>query len=151
MQVRDSLQQGLSQFMAELKRLKQVVESARRMRAGEGPLLYLLDDILQGTNTAERRTAVRVIIRHLLNERAIGCATSHDLTLADGPELRVASRPVHFTETVARTPQGATLSFDFKLRPGIATSKNALELLKLVGLGPTSGGSAEAGVSAPTR
>ncbi|MGD2217638.1 MAG: hypothetical protein PVJ64_12860 [Gemmatimonadales bacterium] len=135
MRVHDSLQQGLSHFMAELKRLKGVVEAARRVRrAGDGTLLYLLDDVLQGTNTAERRIAARRIIKCLLAEGAIGSVTSHDLALADTEELSAACDPVHFSERIHEGPDGPDISFDYKLHPGVATSKNALKLLKIVGL-----------------
>lgn len=138
MRVHDSLQQGLSHFMAELTRLKGVVEAARRVhRDGNGTLLYLLDDVLQGTNTAERRIAARKIIHHLLAEGAIGGVTSHDLALADTDELSAACDPVHFSEQIHEGPDGPGISFDFKLRPGIATSKNALKLLEIVGLDET--------------
>jgi hypothetical protein len=135
MRVHDSLQQGLSHFMAELTRLKGVVEAARRVRrAGGGTLLYLLDDVLQGTNTAERRIAARKIISHLLAEGAIGGVTSHDLALADGEGLSATCDPVHFSEQIHEGPDGPRISFDYRLRPGIATSKNALKLLQMVGL-----------------
>jgi DNA mismatch repair ATPase MutS len=135
MRVHDSLQQGLSHFMAELTRLKGVVEAARRVRRdGNGTLLYLLDDVLQGTNTAERRIAARKIIHHLLAEGAIGGVTSHDLALADTDELSAARDPVHFSEQIHEGPDGPGISFDYKLRLGIATSKNALKLLEIVGL-----------------
>jgi DNA mismatch repair ATPase MutS len=135
MRVHDSLQQGLSHFMAELTRLKGVVEAARNVRRdGNGTLLYLLDDVLQGTNTAERRIAARKIIGHLLAEGAIGGVTSHDLALADTDELSAACDPVHFSERIHETAEGPSISFDYRLRPGIATSKNALKLLEIVGL-----------------
>jgi DNA mismatch repair ATPase MutS len=135
MRVHDSLEQGLSHFMAELTRLKGVVEAARRVgRDGAGTLLYLLDDVLQGTNTAERRIAARKIIGHLIAEGAIGGVTSHDLALADTEELSGACDPVHFSEQVREAPDGPTISFDYRLRPGVATSRNALKLLQIVGL-----------------
>jgi ABC-type Na+ transport system ATPase subunit NatA len=141
MRIHDSLQQGLSHFMAELQRLKAVVETARRVsRDGTGTLLYLLDDILQGTNTSERRIAARKIVTHLLAERAIGGVTSHDLTLADSEELCDTRTAVHFTERIEETADGAAISFDYKLRPGVATSKNALKLLEIVGLGSSDDG-----------
>jgi DNA mismatch repair ATPase MutS len=135
MRVHDSLQHGLSHFMAELTRLKGVVETARRVRRdGNGTLLYLLDDVLQGTNTAERRIAARKIIGHLLAEGAIGGVTSHDLALADTEELSAACEAVHFSEQIHESSDGPGISFDYRLRPGIATSKNALMLLQIVGL-----------------
>ena len=89
---------------------------------------YLLDEILQGTNTAERQIAARRVIRHLIDEGAIGAVSTHDLTLAEGPELADAARPVHLRDVI--TPSG--MSFDYKLRPGVATSTNALRLMDIV-------------------
>ena len=135
MRVYDSLEHGLSQFMAELERLKRVVAAAHEIRRdGRHTLLYLLDDMLQGTNSAERQIAARRIIQHLLAAAAIGAVTTHDLALADTEELSSAGRPVHFTETLSEGPDGPQLSFDYRLRPGIATSRNALKLLEIVGL-----------------
>ncbi|UCC71839.1 MAG: DNA mismatch repair protein MutS [Gemmatimonadota bacterium] len=135
MRVHDSLQQGLSHFMAELRRLKEIVDVARKTRdEGNGALLYLLDDILRGTNTAERRIAARKVIGHLLAEGALGAVTSHDLALADTEELAQACHAVHFSEQIHEGPEGPRISFDYKLRPGIATSRNALKLLEIVGL-----------------
>jgi hypothetical protein len=145
MQIEDSLERGLSRFMAELTRLKAIVEAARGMGPARSPagapggdgrpaLLYLLDEILQGTNTAERRVAARRILRHLLAHRAIGAVTTHDLSLVDEPDLAAATHPVHFTEQVGERDGAATMTFDYRLRPGLATSVNALRLMALVGL-----------------
>jgi ABC-type multidrug transport system fused ATPase/permease subunit len=134
MHARDSLQEGVSQFMAALNRLKLIVDAARRAQSGPVALLYLLDEILQGTNAAERQTAVRRIIRHLVENGAIGAISTHDLSLADTDDLRAAADPVYFRETIERSATGATLSFDYKLRPGIASSTNALRLMEIVGL-----------------
>jgi DNA mismatch repair ATPase MutS len=120
--------------MAELQRLKQVVDAAEAARGSDRALLYLLDEILQGTNTTERQIAARRIIRHLVALGAVGAVSTHDLTLADAPDLRDARRAVYLTETVTRTPEGPAIHFDYTLRPGIATSTNALVLLELVGL-----------------
>jgi hypothetical protein len=135
MRIRDSLQQGLSHFMAELERLKGVVDTARRAATDRGStLLYLLDDIFQGTNSAERQIAARKVITYLLETPAIGAVTSHDLELAETKELSAACVPVHFSETIEDGPEGRRITFDYKLRPGIATSSNALKLLEIVGL-----------------
>jgi len=135
MRVEDSLERGVSFFMAELERLKAVVDAAHSVRAeGERRLLYLLDEILQGTNTAERQIAARRIIMHLVKEGAIGAVSTHDLTLAANPEIEEAARLVHFTETIREGAEGMVMSFDYKLRPGIATSTNALKLMEIVGL-----------------
>ena len=134
MRVQDSLEEGVSYFMAALRRLKQLVSEAERARAGGPLLLYLLDEILQGTNTAERQVAVRRIMAHLLELPAVGAVTTHDLELANAPELAGRCTAVHFGEGVATEGEKVRLSFDYRLRPGVATSRNALKLLELVGL-----------------
>jgi hypothetical protein len=134
MRVQDSLEAGVSYFMAALQRLKLVVDTARSGRDGEPRLLYLLDEVLQGTNTAERQVAVRRVLRHLLDLRTIGVVTTHDLELADCAELEAACHAVHFSEGVERHDEGVRLVFDYQLRPGVATSRNALKLLQSVGL-----------------
>jgi hypothetical protein len=130
----DSLEAGVSLFMAELKRLKRIVDAARAPDRPR-PLLYLLDEILHGTNTAERRIAARRVLTYLLNAGAIGAVTTHDLTLADDPSLDGAAARVHFTEHFAQENGTMSMTFDYRLRPGLATSANALKLLAMIGLG----------------
>ena len=130
--VQDSLELGLSYFMAALARLKGVVDAAEHEREGR-VLLYLLDEILQGTNSAERSIAVRAVARHLIDAGAIGAMTTHDLTLASETPLNTAATLVHFTETV--DADGA-MRFDYRLRPGIATSRNAIRLMQMIGIEP---------------
>ncbi|MBV9791407.1 MAG: DNA mismatch repair protein, partial [Chloroflexi bacterium] len=135
MRVQDSLEQGVSYFMAELQRLKTVVDRAEQVRQQPGwTLLFLLDEILHGTNTSERLIAARQIIRHLLSQGAIGAVSTHDLRLADAEGLVEAAELVHFTETFTRRPEGVAMRFDYRLRPGIATTTNALKLMEIVGL-----------------
>ena len=128
--VQDSLELGLSYFMAALARLKGVVDAAEHEREG-CILLYLLDEILQGTNSVERGIAVRAVARHLLDAGAIGAMTTHDLSLAGEEPLVSAARLVHFTEIVDDAGQ---MRFDYRLRPGLATSRNALRLMQLIGI-----------------
>ena len=115
-----------------LKRLKLVCEAASE--ASERPVLYLLDEILQGTNTAERQIAARRILRHLLDQHAIGAVTTHDLTLADAEDLKDRAVLVHFRESLETREGGPPIAFDYQLRSGIATSTNALRLMELMGL-----------------
>lgn len=136
--VEDSLERGVSFFMAELQRLKAVVDAADAGDRDGRTLLFLLDEILQGTNTAERQVAARRVIRHLVDAGAMGAVSTHDLTLADGPELAPITRAVHLRDTV--TADG--MEFDYKLRPGIATSTNALRLMEIV-FGPGLAGAGE--------
>ena len=128
--IQDSLERGVSYFMAALARLKGVVDAAERTN-NERALLYLLDEILQGTNSAERSTAVQAVARHLLDAGAIGVMTTHDLNLAFEEPLKSSARLVHFTEIVH--PDG-TMHFDYRLREGLATSRNALRLMELIGI-----------------
>jgi DNA mismatch repair ATPase MutS len=131
--VEDSLAGGVSFFMAELLRIRGVVEAADRTHAEGRILLYLLDEVLRGTNSSERQVAVRRVLLHLLRQGALGAVSSHDLELAEITELKAASRPVHFQETLH--PGGETaMTFDYTMRPGIATTTNALALMELVGL-----------------
>jgi DNA mismatch repair ATPase MutS len=120
--------------MAELQRLKRVVDAARVDRGKERRLLYLLDEILQGTNTTERQIAARRVIAYLVRQGAIGAVSTHDLGLVEDSSIAEAARLVHFVETIANGKGGPVMSFDYKLRPGIATSTNALRLLEIVGL-----------------
>ncbi len=133
MRVDDSVVDGVSRFMAELLRVRSIVEAAGS--AADAPVLYLVDEMLQGTNTAERRVAARAVLRHLLASGAIGSVTSHDLTLADAPDLVSGRRAFHLRERVESGETGTRLTFDYVLRPGIATTRNALRLLEAVGLG----------------
>lgn len=129
--VQDSLELGLSYFMAALARLKQIVDAAERGQSPGRVLMYLLDEVLQGTNSVERGLAVRAVVRHLLDAGAIGVMTTHDLALAGEEPLKSAARLAHFTEQVH--PDGR-MTFDYRLRPGLATSTNALRLMQLIGI-----------------
>jgi hypothetical protein len=143
MRVRDSLESGVSYFLAELQRLRSVVDAARAT-----PSLFLLDEILQGTNSAERRIAAQIVLGELLRTESVGAVTTHDLGLASTPELADGAVNVHFREDVATVDGKHALHFDYKLRPGPATSRNALLLLEIVGLAPSGAG---ASPSAPTN
>jgi DNA mismatch repair ATPase MutS len=138
--IQDSLERGISLFMAELQRLRAIVDAARAAGSARSAperrrVLYLLDEMLHGTNTAERQIAARIVIGHLLRAGAIGAVTTHDLSLASGGGLETAARPVHFSEQFERSDGRTAMTFDYRLRPGLATSANALALLELVGLG----------------
>jgi hypothetical protein len=132
MRVEDSLASGVSYFMAELLRLRRVAETVEQAGGRGEAALYLIDEILQGTNTAERRVAAVHVIERLVRSGALGVVTTHDLDLADAAELRAAANEVHFQERVDESTE--TMSFDYRLRPGRATSVNALRLMRMVGL-----------------
>ncbi|HLY91925.1 MAG TPA: mismatch repair protein [Candidatus Angelobacter sp.] len=126
MRATDSLQQGISHFYAEIKRVRQVID----ISAGQ-PALFLLDEILQGTNSRDRRIGTEGILRMLLGNGAIGLVTTHDLALTSLEELfpgRV--RNVHFQEKF----EAGRLSFDYQLRPGVVTTSNGIELMRSIGI-----------------
>jgi hypothetical protein len=135
--VRDSVKEGVSFYMAELHRLRDVVQHAKRLApTGDRVVLYLLDEILQGTNSRERSVAVVRVLRHLLDSGAIGAISTHDLELAEDTALTSVSHVVHFRETIDTDPSGAeTMRFDYRMREGVTPTTNALRLLELVGLG----------------
>jgi hypothetical protein len=131
--VQDSLELGLSYFMAALARLKQIVDAAQRGAPSGWRLMYLLDEVLQGTNSVERGLAVRAVAQHLLDAGAVGAMTTHDLALAGEEPFKRTAVLVHFTEQVHA---GGTMTFDYRLRPGLATSTNALRLMQAIGITP---------------
>jgi len=131
MRVEDSLERGVSFFMAELQRLKAVVDSVTADSSRVA--LYLLDEILQGTNTGERQIASRQVLRSLSKANAIGAISSHDLELIEGTELEDAAVPVHFAEVFTRDGEAPRMTFDYQLRQGLATSSNALALMEMLG------------------
>ncbi|MCH2180490.1 MAG: DNA mismatch repair protein [Mariniblastus sp.] len=136
MRIVDSLSDGVSFFMAELKRLKEIVDKAKQQNESrERSMLFLLDEILQGTNSRERSIAVSRVVRKLIDENAIGAISTHDLELAETNELSKACRTVHFSEQFIEEDGRRRMTFDYRMRQGIAETTNALKLLEIVGLG----------------
>ena len=127
-QLRDSLLAGQSRFYAEIRRLRLVYE----LSGGGGPgVLFLLDEILHGTNAQERRVGAEAVIRGLLGRGAVGLVTTHDLALAEMVErIGGGAANVHFADRV----EGGELRFDYRLRPGVAQQGNALALMRELGL-----------------
>jgi len=134
MRTRDSLVAGVSFFMAELRRLKEIVDQSRASQQNSQLCLYLLDEILQGTNSRERHIAVARIIGHLIEQGSIGMVSTHDLELAETPTLTGPCHTVHFRESITGHDGDEQMTFDYILRPGLAATTNALKLLKFVGL-----------------
>ncbi len=135
--VEDSLASGVSFFLAELQRIRSIVDQAEAARREGRTLLFLLDEILRGTNSAERQIAVREILLRLLAAGAIGAISTHDLALAELPELAQVAHVVHFRERFEEREGTTAMTFDYHLREGVAPTTNALKLLAIVGLGPT--------------
>ncbi len=127
LRVQDSIQDGRSRFYAEITRLRQLADLA----AGGTPLLFLLDELLHGTNSHDRLAGGTGVLQALVDRGAIGLVTTHDLALtAMAGALGTAAVNVHFEDTF----EGDALHFDYRMRPGPVTRSNALALMRAVGL-----------------
>jgi hypothetical protein len=134
MRVADSLQRGASYFQAELARLRTVVADADDEAAP--PILFLLDELLRGTNAKARHKGARAVLLHLLARCGMGLVATHDIALSELEEelasdaggMRVTN--VHFTDVF----EGGEMKFDYRLRPGVVRTSNALRLLKMAGI-----------------
>lgn len=125
--VTDSLQAGSSRFYAEITRLRQIVD----LTSGPLPVLFFLDEFLHGTNSHDRRIGAEAIVRGLVERGAIGFVTTHDLALAHIADvLAPRAANVHFEDSL----ENGKLHFDYRMRPGVVTKSNALELMRSVGL-----------------
>jgi hypothetical protein len=125
--INDSLREGSSRFYAEIKRLRQIFDVA----GSDPPLLFLLDELLQGTNSKDRRIGAEGVVRALVNRGAIGLVSTHDLALTDiGGPVDGHLRNVHFQDEL----ENGRMTFDYKLREGIVTKSNGLELMRSIGL-----------------
>jgi hypothetical protein len=123
----DSLLNGKSKFFAEMERLRQTIETA----AGRQPVLFLIDEILSGTNSRDRRTAAEAIVRTLAERGALGLLSTHDLALTEIPGLAgLYGVNVHMGSRDGANP----LDFDFVLKPGVTTESSALEIARLAGV-----------------
>jgi hypothetical protein len=128
LRIQDSLQEGRSRFYAEILRMQLLVERARKHQP---PLLFLLDEILHGTNSHDRRLGAAGVIKGLLDHGAIGLVTTHDLALAElESELNGKAANVHFADKLDE----GKLEFDYLMRPGVVRHSNALALMRAVGL-----------------
>jgi hypothetical protein len=125
--VQDSLQDGRSRFYAEITRVRQIMDLAPR----RPPLLFLIDEIFGGTNSADRQVGAEAVVRSLVRQHAIGLITSHDLALAETANaLAPAAANVHFEDHF----EGGTMVFDYRLKGGPVRKSNALALMRAVGL-----------------
>jgi DNA mismatch repair ATPase MutS len=127
MRADDSLESGASYFHAELTKLKRVIEQAET----GPPVFFLLDELLRGTNARARHVGAKAVLLHLLERGATGLCATHDVELAalgDSDPARIEN--VHFTDVVIE----GEMRFDYKLRPGIVRTSNALRLLAMAGI-----------------
>jgi len=123
----DSLQEGRSNFYTEILRIRQVFALAGE----KTPLLFLFDELLEGTNSHDRQIGAEALLRSLIGSGAIGMVTTHDLALTEiAASLDGSIRNVHFEDQIA----GGEMRFDYKLRDGVVPRSNALELMRWIGL-----------------
>lgn len=123
----DSLQEGSSRFYAEISRLRQILDLA----AGTPRLLYLLDELLSGTNSDDRRLGAEAVVRRLTDLGALGILTTHDLALSRiATDLGHRAVNVHFRDHL----EGQQMVFDYRMHPGVVERGNALALMRSIGL-----------------
>jgi len=123
----DSLQEGVSRFYAEIKRLRQIMDLSKDPL----PLVFLLDEILHGTNSHDRRIGAEAVVRGLVERGAVGLITTHDLALSRVAEtLAPAAANVHFEDHL----EDGKMVFDYRLRSGVVRKSNALDLMRSIGL-----------------
>lgn len=125
----DSLSEGKSKFLAEVERLRSLVGLARQHR---GQMLFLIDEVLSGTNSIDRKAAAESVLRSLVEAGGVGAISTHDLTLAslaDVPELH--GKNVHMASANEDDPLG----FDYLLKDGVNRTTNAMAIVRLLGLG----------------
>jgi len=133
LRIQDSLQAGQSRFFAEITRLSEVVAMARRHATDPSApaVLFLLDEVLAGTNSHDRRIGAEGIVKGLFELGAIGLVTTHDLALTEVvAKLGPAAANVHFEDHF----EDGRLRFDYRLREGVVRTSNALALMRSVGL-----------------
>lgn len=127
MRADDSLESHASYFQAELLKLRTVVEQAEL----EPPVLFLLDELLRGTNARARHVGARAVLLHLLKRSALGLVATHDVALSElEREYPGQIRNVHFTDVI----EDGEMRFDYRLREGVVRTSNALRLLALAGI-----------------
>lgn len=125
--VNDSLQRGASRFYAEIEKLQAICSLAQQPGP---PVLFLLDELLQGTNSKDRRIGAEGVTRELVQAGAIGILTTHDLSLTHMEHEDGTLRNMHFQDAIV----DGKMQFDFLLREGVVTRSNGVELMRLIGL-----------------
>jgi DNA mismatch repair ATPase MutS len=125
--INDSLQEGSSRFYAEITRLRRICDLAEK----NPPVLFLLDELLQGTNSKDRLIGAEGVVRALLASGAIGLISTHDLALTNiGEQRDTRLHNVHLQDAIV----DGKMKFDFKLQDGVVTKSNGIELMRLIGL-----------------
>lgn len=126
MRISDNLEKNISSFYGELLRIKELIEGVNK----DKPIFFLLDEIFKGTNSIDRHTGAKILINKLSNKNVLGFVSTHDLELGSLEKENNWVINYHFREYY----ENNKIFFDYKLRPGISTTRNALYLMKLAGI-----------------
>jgi DNA mismatch repair ATPase MutS len=127
LRIEDSLLAGRSRFQAEVLRVRRLLDMAR----GDLPLLFLLDELFGGTNSADRRMGAEAVLRQLADAGAVGLVTTHDLALTEiADRLGGRAANAHFEDHF----EGGEVTFDYRMKPGVVRHTNGLALMRAVGI-----------------
>ena len=127
MRVKDNLEMSISSFYAELLRIRRIIEAVEKGKK----VFFLLDEIFKGTNSQDRHTGAKVLIRKLGKTGNLGMVSTHDLELGSMEQERGSRvKNYHFSENY----KDNQISFDYKLKPGVSTTRNAKYLMRLAGI-----------------
>jgi len=124
--INDNLEKNISTFYAELQRIKLIVDAARSGK----PIIFLIDEIFKGTNSKDRIIGAQAVIKSLNRLAAIGLVSTHDLELSRLEKEIPRVKNYHFTDQIS----GREISFDYRLKPGVSKSTNAIALMKIIGI-----------------
>lgn len=126
MRISDNLEKNISSFYGELLRIKGLMEAIKEGK----PVFFLLDEIFKGTNSIDRHTGAKVLINKLTKENAIGMVSTHDLELGELEKENNKVKNYHLREYYKNNK----IAFDYKVRPGVSTTRNAIYLMKMAGI-----------------
>jgi len=126
MRVNDDLEKNISSFYAELLRIKMIVNAVEEGQT----VFFLLDEIFKGTNSIDRHTGAKALIMKLSKAKVLGLVSTHDLELGDLEKESNKVKNYHFQESY----KDNEIYFDYKLRPGVSTTRNAAFLMKMAGI-----------------
>ena len=127
MRTQDSLEENVSSFYAELRRLRQLLDM---LKAPERPVLFMLDEILKGTNSQDRHHGAASLIKQLSQLEATGFVSTHDLELGALEATLPRVKNYSFTSTIEQDE----IYFDYTLHEGVCKSFNASKLMAKMGI-----------------
>ncbi len=124
MRIIDNLEMGISTFYAELIRIKNIIEYSKKNK----PMIFLIDEIFRGTNSKDRIVGAKNVLKSLSKNHIIGGISTHDFEICDIKDEKIEN--YHFEEYY----NSGKILFDYKIKNGISTTKNAKYLMRMVGI-----------------